>query len=409
MYPPSVVPLQVTVYIQTEDYYGGVLGVIRASDQDPYDTLNYFITDPSGKNQRYFDVDEYKGTFSAKGPLDAGTYSVNVTVSDGKYKTSSEADVTVIDVSDNMIESAVVIQLNGVTPEKFLLAYRRSFHRAIRGSLNVKSRDIIILSLQHSNEARRKRESYKKLYSKQHKEPELDVLFAIRKSSGGFFPREYVRKKIALDQKQIQSALGLTIVNVMKEKCNKMSCTHGECEEQIILKDDQVAITTDTVSFVSLRHNHEAICNCPIGFSGSKCEKVVNKCAYDPCPSFKRCIPNNSKLGYVCECEDGLLGPNCSQNKSDCIGKELSPKCYDPISPLSFKGKSFVQYLLQVPIERHFSFSVWFRTLHPSGSILFTAGRIDYSILEVSFMFISFFNLIYFIEILFKIFILLIN
>ena len=42
-----------------------------------------------------------------------------------------------------------------------------------------------------------------------------------------------------------------------------------------------------------------------------------------------------------------------------------------------------MQYTLRNPIERHFAFSVWFRTVRPAGNLLFPAGRVDYSILEL--------------------------
>ncbi|RXG73128.1 Fat-like cadherin-related tumor suppressor-like protein [Armadillidium vulgare] len=137
------------------------------------------------------------------------------------------------------------------------------------------------------------------------------------------------------------------------------------------------------MSFVSPLHEHTALCVCPPGYSGRVCETIINQCAHNPCPPYQICVPKHSKIGYMCMCNDDLVGATCSMKKADCIGKELTPQCYTPLSPMTFGGKSFIQYLLQMPIERHLKFSLWIKTLHPSGNLMFTSGRLDYSILEL--------------------------
>nr|XP_053631087.1 fat-like cadherin-related tumor suppressor homolog isoform X2 [Cherax quadricarinatus] len=383
-YHPVVFPLHVTVFVHTGEYFGGVLGKVKAADEDPYDTLTYSIMpDPLGVNTRYFTINPRDGTLSAQGGLDEGSYTVNISVTDGKFTTFSEAEAEVVDISDDMVESAVIVQLAGATPEEFLLSYRRSFHRGVKNLLNAKSRDVIILSLQNSH-ARARRDSKKKSVGKSiFEQGDLDVLFVVRKSSSDYYPRNFVRKKISSGRQTLESVLGLHVIGVLEDECTDNTCENGLCEERIVLDDEEVAITTDTMSFVSLRHHHESKCICPNGFSGARCDIVVNQCAHKPCPSYKKCIPDSSRLGYVCLCPEGLVGATCKQNKSSCIGKDNIPECYSPVSPLSFKGKSYAQYSLRNPIERHFSFSLWFRTLHPSGNLMFTAGRIDYSILEL--------------------------
>ena len=51
---------------------------------------------------------------------------------------------------------------------------------------------------------------------------------------------------------------------------------------------------------------------------------------------------------------------------------------------LSFKGQSFAWYDLQKPIERHLSLTLQFKTRYGAGNLMYVAGRLDYSILEVS-------------------------
>ena len=379
-----VLPLQVALFVQAGDYYGGLLGKVRASDQDPYDTLLYQIV-PDTRNSRYFAIGRGDGTLTAKGLLDEGIYSLNISVSDGKFTSYSDITIEMIDVDDEMLKNSVIIRLAGASPEDFLVSYRRSFHRGIRSILNTKSRDVVILGLQPVP-TRMRRDDRKKYMQNlmSSVEEEIDVLFAVRKGNEGYYPRNFVRKRVMSEMENLSRTLLLRIASVAENECQKVICANGQCEDQIILENDQIVVATDAMSFVSLKHHHRGVCICPSGYAGTICDKVINECAYQPCPTYKQCIPNRTTLGYTCECPDGFVGATCSQSKENCIGQENTAACYMARSPLSFKGKSFAYYQLHVPIERHFSFSVWFRTLYPSGNIMFTSGRVDYGILEVS-------------------------
>jgi hypothetical protein len=59
---------------------------------------------------------------------------------------------------------------------------------------------------------------------------------------------------------------------------------------------------------------------------------------------------------------------------------------------MSFNGQSFAWFDLQKPIERHLSLTMKFKTRYGAGNLMYVAGRLDYSILEVkthlSFMFL---------------------
>lgn len=383
-YPPVVLPLQVTMFVQAEDYYGGLLGKVRGSDQDPYDTLLYQIV-PDSRNSRYFAMDRADGSLRSKGLLDEGIYSLNTSVSDGKFTSYSDITIEMNDVDEEMLKNAVIVRLSGASAEDFLISYRRSFHRGIRNILNTKSRDIVILGIQPVPSRLRREERKKFMQSLMSSvEEEIDILFAVRKSNEGFYPRNFVRKRVMSEVDNLSRALQLSVVRVAENECQKMICANGQCDDQIILENKQAVISTDAMSFVSLKHHHQGMCICPPGFAGTICDKIINECAYQPCPAYKLCLPNRSSLGYSCVCPDSLVGATCSKSKNECVGKENTAACYMAKSPLSFKGKSFAHYQLHVPIERHFSFSVWFRTLHPTGNIMFTSGRLDYGILEVS-------------------------
>ena len=96
--------------------------------------------------------------------LDEGSYVVNVSVTDGKFTTVSQAETDVVAITDAMVDEALVMQLGGASPEEFLLSYKRSFHRAVKSLFGVKPRNVVVLSIQRSK-TRDTRQTKKKLIS----------------------------------------------------------------------------------------------------------------------------------------------------------------------------------------------------------------------------------------------------
>ena len=48
------------------------------------------------------------------------------------------------------------------------------------------------------------------------------------------------------------------------------------------------------------------ICDCPTGFSGARCESIINPCVLNPCQNNGQCIP--TELSYSCNCTDAYTG-----------------------------------------------------------------------------------------------------
>ncbi|KAF2364658.1 EGF-like calcium-binding domain [Trinorchestia longiramus] len=383
-YPPVVLPFQVSMFVPYAEYAGGEIGRVTASDQDAYDVLSYDVVYAS-RDSRYFAIDRKTGVLTSKGPLDEGHYSCNISVSDDKFISYSEITVEVTEISKEMLESAVIIRVAGVSPQQFYVSYRRSFQRSIRSIFAVKPRDILIFGIQ-PNLRRQKRETENRdmqnIMFNSEKE-EIDVIFVVKKGKSDYFPRNFVRKQIISNLPSLKHTLSLEIMDVAENHCQKMICVHGQCEDQVVMERTQQLVSTDVVGFLSFRHLHRGVCVCQAGYGGPICENVINECASQPCPTYSVCLPDSSSLGYACACPKRFTGATCSKSVEDCAGKENTPACYTAEAPLSFQGKSYARYQLHVPIERHFSFSVWFRTLHSSGNIMFTSGRLDYGILEL--------------------------
>lgn len=88
-YAPVIIPMQVEVMSYLDDFPGAMIGRVKAFDQDPHDTLTYDLIDDGG----LFDIDH---AMIALEGLDMGHYTLNISISDGKFTSYGEAlDVTV--------------------------------------------------------------------------------------------------------------------------------------------------------------------------------------------------------------------------------------------------------------------------------------------------------------------------
>ena len=96
VYPPAILPLEIFITAFGEEYSGGVIGKIHATDQDVYDTLTYSL-DPQMDN--LFSVSSTGGKLIAHKKLDVGQYLLNVSVTDGKFTTAADIMVQVRQVT----------------------------------------------------------------------------------------------------------------------------------------------------------------------------------------------------------------------------------------------------------------------------------------------------------------------
>lgn len=371
-YPPQVSPLSISVSSYLDDFPGGVLGRIHASDRDPYDKLAY---DQVSSHQHLFSVDREDGTLVALPGLDVGTYVVNVSVSDGKFTTHAAVSVEVALVSEEGLSNAVGICLDDVTPEDFLVTYKKGFLRGLRSLLNVRLKEVQVISIQpaadvRANEIERSRRSARQ---------DLDVLFAVRKGPHGYYSAKFIKSKLRDNVQAMETAMGLKVVHIAEDRCTSTYCVHGECFDHMVLdRTYAVSVTTDALSYVSPQHYRQMECQCTPGFGGPKCEMAVNECSRKPCPPQRICVPDSSSLGYSCQCPDGKTGPACNIAVT-C----QDPDCYEEKHPISFGGKSYAHYTLTNPMDRRITLALRLRTMQSTGNLMYSAGARDYSILEV--------------------------
>uniref|UniRef100_K1QDS6 Fibropellin-1 n=1 Tax=Magallana gigas TaxID=29159 RepID=K1QDS6_MAGGI len=66
---------------------------------------------------------------------------------------------------------------------------------------------------------------------------------------------------------------------------------------------------------VCVAQDNEAICNCPIGYYGSRCENRVNYCIQGACYNGGTCV--SGATSYTCTCPSGTTGARCETDATD--------------------------------------------------------------------------------------------
>lgn len=172
VHPPAILPLDVFVTTAGEEYAGGVLGRVHATDQDVYDTLTYSLA--QSPDSALFTISPTDGKLVAVGALDAGQYALNVTVTDGQFSATARASVHVRPAEQRVLENAIGVRFASIAPEEFISDYWRNFLRWLRNMAGVRRGEVQLVSLQPSSDA----------------SGDLEVLLALERSGSPFQPEE---------------------------------------------------------------------------------------------------------------------------------------------------------------------------------------------------------------------------
>lgn len=172
VYPPAILPLDVYVTTAGDEYAGGVLGKIHATDQDVYDTLSYSLAPSSDQGAALFSVSPSDGKVIALKPLDVGHYPLNVTVTDGRFTAAADVNVHVRQAARQALDNSIAVRFANIAPEEFIGDYWRNFQRALRNIAGVRRSEVQLVSLQPSEQG------------------DLDVLLALEKSGTPYQSQE---------------------------------------------------------------------------------------------------------------------------------------------------------------------------------------------------------------------------
>lgn len=176
VYPPAILPLDIFVTTTADEYSGGVLGKIHATDQDIYDTLTYSLapssSSPSEESGALFSVSASDGKVIALRPLDVGHYPLNVSVTDGRFVAAADVTVHVRQASRQALHDSIAVRFGNIAPEEFIGDYWRNFQRALRNIAGVRRNEVQLVSLQPSEQG------------------DLDVLMTLERSGSPYQSQE---------------------------------------------------------------------------------------------------------------------------------------------------------------------------------------------------------------------------
>ncbi|KAI9525478.1 long-chain fatty acid transporter fat1 [Dissostichus eleginoides] len=347
VYPPAILPLDIFVTTAGDEYPGGVLGKIHATDQDIYDTLSYSLAPSSSSSDdsgALFSVSASDGKVIALRPLDVGHYPLNVTVTDGRFTTAADVTVHVRQATRQALDNSIAVRFANIAPEEFIGDFWRNFQRALRNIAGVRRSEVQLVSLQPSEHG------------------DLDVLLALERSGTPYQSQEVVFRKLNSSAAVIEEMTGVRIVRVVQKLCAGVDCPLSFCDEVISLdKSAMSTYSTARLSFVSPRHLRTATCQC----EGGTCPVVNNRCENSPCPEGMECVADPKEAVYSCVCPEGKKG-----------------KCSDGNS-LTFSGSGYVKYLLMENENKELmKLSLRIRTFSTHATVMYAKGT-DYSILEI--------------------------
>lgn len=81
-------------------------------------------------------MDSKSGAIRSYYRLDAGTYLLNVSASDGRFTRYGLIEVKVVLVTDEMMSEALEVSIDGITAGEFVSIHQRSLERAVTSASN---------------------------------------------------------------------------------------------------------------------------------------------------------------------------------------------------------------------------------------------------------------------------------
>ncbi|XP_074651233.1 protocadherin Fat 1-like [Tubulanus polymorphus] len=371
-FPPSVKPLNLSVNAYLGKFAGGRIGRVEARDPDKYDKLVYGLI--SEEKRDLFSIDEIEGVISADKGLDAGNYSLNVSVSDGKFTVYTHVRVGVNAISESMVDNAVSVRLGDVSPDEFLSKYSRKFKQSLTAILGVS--EVYIISIQPLSKQTRHRR-------KRVVDDDIEILVAAKKSNDNFVKKNTLKRRISQNLDEIEKSVGIKVKKVTSTACKEDSCIEGKCLSLIEFNDEDVfTIITKNDTFSSPRYKVTQTCECKEHFGGEKCDIALNDCSKNPCNSYKTCVADKEH-GYFCICPEGKTGEKCDGNdsKENCV----EPECIKKPEPtaMTFSGTSYSLWELSQAVDTQLRIDFFIRTIQKNAVIMYVNNHMDWMTLEM--------------------------
>ncbi|KAM6946143.1 protocadherin Fat 3a [Aplochiton taeniatus] len=336
LHRPVALPLEVHIVTMEDEFPGGVIGQLHATDADPYDALTFGHAPPAQRS--LFKISPRDGKIIALGGLDAGRYALNASVSDGRFAVPVSVSVHVEQASPAMLRDAVTVRFESVAPHDFVASHLEGVARVLRAAAAPQKQDRLhVLSLQPVGGTR-----------------QLDLLVAVETVDGAFYKAAYLTQKLSASRRQLEEVLRVSAI--LDKNCSGLECRGAQCEQSILLDSHSlVTYSTPRVSFVSPRFHRTSRCAC----SDGSCPPASELCDEQPCPGDMQCVASGGAGGpYACQCPPGKLG--------ECAGH----------TSLSFSGNSYIKYKVAEGAQTgEMKLALRIRTLQSRGIIMYTRAE----------------------------------
>ncbi|XP_050832385.1 protocadherin Fat 3 [Serinus canaria] len=335
IHKPTAIPLEIFIVTMEDDFPGGVIGKIHATDQDVYDVLTYTL---KSEQKSLFKVNSHDGKIIALGGLDNGKYILNVSVSDGRFQVPIDVVVHVEQLLQEMLQNTVTIRFENVSPEDFVGLHMHGFRRTLRNAvLSQKQDSLHIISIQPVAGS-----------------SQLDMLFAVQMHSGGFYKPAYLIQKLTNARRHLENVIRISAI--LEKNCSGLDCQEQHCEQSLSIDSHSLmTYSTARISFVCPRFYRNVRCMC----NGALCPGSTDPCLEKPCPGDMQCVGYEAnRRPFICQCPPGKLG-ECSGHTS-----------------LSFAGNSYIKYRVSENSKKEeFKLALRLRTLQSNGIIMYTRAN----------------------------------
>nr|XP_015831508.2 protocadherin Fat 3a isoform X4 [Nothobranchius furzeri] len=332
LHRPVALPLEIHIVTMEDEFPGGVIGQLHATDADPYDALTFGHALPA--QHSLFKISPHDGKIIALGGLDTGEYFLNASVSDSRFVVPVPIRVQVEQVTLEMLRDAVTVRFESVAPQDFVASYLKSVLKVMQQAATSQQHDKLhLLSIQPVGGTQ-----------------QLDMLVSVETGGGGYYKAAYLTQKLSTSRQKLEEVLRVSAI--LDKNCSGLECRGAQCEQSIILDSHNLATyNTPRVSFVSPRFHRTSRCTC----SDASCAVLLERqCEEQLCPADMQCVSLEATRGrYVCQCPRGKLG--------ECAGH----------SSLSFSGNSYIKYRLTGQLQMELKLTLRIRTLQSTGIIMY--------------------------------------
>ncbi|TRY83135.1 hypothetical protein DNTS_020651, partial [Danionella cerebrum] len=336
LFKPVAFPLEISIVMAADVFPGGIIGKIYATDPDENDVLS-FSQRPQTKNR--FKINRQDGKIVALNGLEPGRYSINVSVSDGRFSVPVDVSVLVEQATDEMVQNAVTLLFQDLSPEDFVGVYMVELKKVLRSSLLLDGMGVEegldplhILGVQPVSRF-----------------SQLEVLLAVEAPDGGFLgPGELA---LRLEEVKLFLKGPLQVLSVQDQSCSgELDCGERVCELSLGL--DSIGLVTYTTSRL-LASKIECMLN-----AGGVCPSSLEMCDGRTCPPDMQCVRSGPIAPSLCQCLP-----------------DMQDKCAGQTSQ-SFGGNSYIKYRVTGKETRgDMKLSLKVRTLQSQGVIMYTRAE----------------------------------